>query len=80
MFKKDEEQKTLAMGIFLSALNMGETWQRAQEFSNIFLCWGKLNKLLWRIKIPNVIGSDLELGDDLPEKMLQGNLRSLVKL
>lgn len=30
--------------------------------------------------IPSVIGSDLDQGGDLPEKMLQGNLRSLVKL
>lgn len=33
-----------------------------------------------RNKNPDVIGSDLELRDDSPEKMLQGNLRSPVEL
>lgn len=46
----------MAMGIFPSVLTM-EKRQRAWEFSNIFLCWGKVNQLL---EIPNVIGSDLD--------------------
>lgn len=46
----------MAMGIFPSVLTM-EKRQRAREFSNIFLCWGKVNQLL---EIPNVIGSDLD--------------------
>lgn len=30
--------------------NNTKTWQRAQEFSKIFLCRDKMNKLPWRIK------------------------------
>lgn len=30
--------------------------------------------------IPKVIGGNLDQGNDLPEKMVQGNFRNLVKL